>query len=694
MPDDLAAAPAAEPQIPRDEITSAQRQDLVELFDRHLFMGMIEWLGDQGLGAHNAVAELRADGQSKADFARAVIERLHETGKLGEVITMVRTEATRDGWLLERLNHVMAGRRLSELPPRQATVHAGEEPFFDTTFFEEIYPTLQRCVCAVGLGDAENINQLMGTGFLIGPDLVMTNYHVIDKYVTEVVTEEMVEGQIRKKRKFEEKVPGDNIFCFFDYLAAPQPDVPPKAGKPHPSVVVQAVSEKWLVDAKTKLPGEGVFPYPDHTCVTDQFDYAVIRLRRPIGEVPCRSSGGAPRGWLQLSNAIDTLAGKRVIVLQHPQKSHQLFDIGDFWKLDPSTTRVWYAVNTGFGSSGGAAVGMDGRLYALHVAEVKAKNNNGALMYLERKVNQGVRIDKIFASLSQPEWLPKTPPDGRNPGYWSLADSIEKAEPIIGRQHFRESVLKMMRSADERLLTVVGPPGSGRNFSVILLKRILGSAVPVIEFSPADLEKHSPESFLNTLRRQLMLPVLRDIPDRTQQTVTFNRWLNFELPNWLAQALAAGQQGDPARYPCWIVINTVGRKQNIRDPDPQLNGQFDKLHELIGALTGGHDPAHPVADIGQLRWLMLGATVDQFPPTRWPRIVDNLQEPHNVAYGKDYAACLQLAWWASGRKPSKDSPELLAAMATTMLRKLPNELPRAFLAQMVHEVINTRGLDE
>ena len=96
------------------------------------------------------------------------------------------------------------------------------------------------------------------------------------------------------------------------------------------------------------------------------------------------------RGWLPLPTEIAVLEKQtKLFVVQHPGRAPQQVDFGDYCRLDPSGTRVWYSVSTAKGSSGGAAVDSAGQLFALHNAEVEPREG------LEGTLNQGIRIDLI-----------------------------------------------------------------------------------------------------------------------------------------------------------------------------------------------------------------------------------------------------------------------------------------------------------
>lgn len=541
-------------------------------------------------------------------------------------------------------------------------MQAQEDPFLDNDFLELVVPRVQRTVCAIGIGGGEN--RLMGTGFLVGPDLVMTNFHVIKDCVRKI-------SNNGEEDKYDETIKGDQIFCFFDYLAAPPPRVPPDATRPHSSVVVKGVQEKWLIRARELLDGDGQYPFP--TQAEKKFDYAIIRLERDIGNAPSGRTGGAPRGWLSIQTGVNYLAGTRIIVLQHPQGSHQVFDIGEYHGYDPSETRIWYTVNTDFGSSGGAAIDKEGRLYALHNAAVKDPTR--------AKVNQGVRIDKILDDLSLPPvWAQTPPPVDGDPTYWSLSDTVDKPRPIIGRTLFRQTVLKMKGPACDSVLAVVGKKGTGRRFSVDLLRRLVGANTPVFRFTPTHLQTLSPAQFIKYLKSGLALPDIdRPLPE-PEPTEPRSRWIGVHLPVWLAETIKKGRESNPSRFPCWVVLDAV-----VEDGEPVL--WADGLTDLISSLTGGNDPGQAKADLSALRWIMLGASPDIFPPTGLSRIVDDLDQTPNIDYADDFANCVSLAWRSLSARSSMDLMLLRQFGKQAVKRATNAQILRASLAEDVRDLV-------
>jgi hypothetical protein len=641
-------------------LTNQQRTDLAELLARNLLARAIQWLAQRVLGAEAAV-DLTAKKLEIGALASELVEKMHEKGRLEDAISILRTES-RDGDLIRGLNHILSGAPLADLAELQANVQAREDPFLSSDFVEIHYPRVQRTVCAIGLG--KPVNSLMGTGFLIGPDLVLTNFHVVSDFLeVDQVTE-----------KIGSKAGCNEIYCFFDYLSGPRPRVPPDDARPHPSVMVKAAGDDWLVRARRRLDNEGVPPYAVNA--QNRYDYAVIKLERAIGNVPSKRSGGALRGWLSLNSGVNFLQGigSRLVVLQHPGGAEQLWDVGEYREMDPSGTRIWYSVNAERGASGGPAVDKTGRLFALHNASVRGEDG------LPRKVNQGVRIDHIFKDLSVAPALQLPAMVDEDPGYWTLSDDCTNPKPIIGRRTFRESIRKMVAPNGDRIIAVVGPKDSGRHFSIDLLQRIVGAGVPVIRFNPTDLRTLSPKSFVKAFGGELRLPNLANIPD-AKPTEPASRWISNDLPAWLAQQLALDQSRVPSRYPVWVVIDAVV-------PEGERLVWADGLPDLVSSLMGPPDASQATVDISQLRWLLLGSPNIAFPPSRSSPVLDDLSQAANTNYAEDFASCLSLGW-RSIERTETISTKFLKVMGAAYVNEARQRkmCVRAHLAEWVRRLI-------
>jgi V8-like Glu-specific endopeptidase len=661
VPDDHVPVAAGESDEVEPPLTPEQLEDLATLLAQRLTRDNIAWVASRVLGT-DVVAEARNEISSTPAFATRVVELLEAGNATRAAIAQLRTESDRTGVIALGLNHILRGGRLNDDAAQQAFM-SEVDPLIGTAGFEEALTRVSRTVCAVGIGTQHGAaisGDLVGSGFLIGPDLVLTNYHVLGSVLDP--------GPPVKAT-----VPGDLIFCYFDYRHPPKPNVPP--AKADRCMGVRAVQENWLVYARTSLDGDGRKHF--NALPDNEYDYAVIRLEKPIGRRPARLSGGAIRGWLSLPEKIDALTLGRLVVHQHPGKQAQHFDVGQFKRLDGSGTRLQYAVSTARGSSGGATVDLQGRLFALHNAEVQ----DGTA---PERLNQGIRIDSIRGDLEKEgHWVA---PDKElqelesDVPLWSLTDDVRQASPIIGRQKFRDAVAAMMQPAGERVLAVTGPPASGLRYSVKLLRRLVGPAVPVAEFTTRELGTLDPPGFLSVLVDQLGVLGLagHPVPDKARSTEDIPRWLRTDLPTWLAERLTVDEELRRGTYPAWVVVDLV-------PPPTQTLFWANNLKDLLAALVGVRDVGQTAVDLPHLRWLFLAGTSLALPLHGVKRIDEDLSSTSQLV--AEFGECLETAW-RSVDKTSSVPAGMAPGLAEFALRQGDPALARRkTLANLVATIV-------
>lgn len=211
----------------------------------------------------------------------------------------------------------------------------------DLGIFAERLLALMRRVCAVELGSSES-----GTGFLIGPQTVLTNYHVVAK---------AKDGQF----------PPSRIVLRFDYQRA-------RDGRVVNAGVEATLADDWLVrsapysDFDQKPYVDGAAPAPG------ELDYAVLRLARPLGSEPAEGQPGSePRGWVEpRPEAFGFESGAFLMVVQHPCHDPIAYDFvhDAVIRVIGDQLRVHYRPNTMPGSSGSPVLDRNLELVALHHA--------------------------------------------------------------------------------------------------------------------------------------------------------------------------------------------------------------------------------------------------------------------------------------------------------------------------------------
>ena len=211
------------------------------------------------------------------------------------------------------------------------------------TFLDRMRAAMAR-VCLIRLDDAD-----AGTGFLVGPDLVLTNHHVVMHVLNGEVEASSVEFVFDYRRQDDQMIQGPRA-----RLHTPEDQA------------------AWLIDA---TPPTAVERTPSGTpnilaeTPADELDFALLRLDRPVG-------AAHGRGWFELLHDPPFTFGEgtTLLVLGHPRKagtdvaSPLTFAIAAdaFQAINPNQTRVQYRTNTLSGNSGSPVLSAAFEVVALH----------------------------------------------------------------------------------------------------------------------------------------------------------------------------------------------------------------------------------------------------------------------------------------------------------------------------------------
>lgn len=245
------------------------------------------------------------------------------------------------------------------------------EEWFDTdTFFNKLGEK-KRCVCRV---EVPNLNGGLdpSTGFLISPNQVMTNYHVVQP----VLNNPTLLKQINCRFDFE-KLADDSILNNGT-------SYPISQNKP-----IELFSEYCSYDTQ----GE---PNLKLECDVDKLDFAIINLETEVGNLPFGIKSeteitATNRGWIKLkpTNLTELRNSSSLIILQHPAKNPLKMAIGldKLIGISPNERRIRYNINTLPGSSGSPVFNTDFELVALH--------NMGDPSFIPI-FNQGIVLNRII----------------------------------------------------------------------------------------------------------------------------------------------------------------------------------------------------------------------------------------------------------------------------------------------------------
>jgi hypothetical protein len=181
-----------------------------------------------------------------------------------------------------------------------------------------------------------------GTGLLVAPDLVLTNYHVVEPLHSGRVS--LAAARLR-----------------FDHK------IPPDGGVASPGTTF-GLADDWLVAWRPQSPVDRMRDPRGGLPGKDELDFALLRLREAVGHRPVQS----PRGWVRLRAPGEDRLGlgpeDTLIVLQHPQDVPLKMAHGKSLGLNGNATRLRHTVNTRGGSSGSPCLNVRLEVVAIHHA--------------------------------------------------------------------------------------------------------------------------------------------------------------------------------------------------------------------------------------------------------------------------------------------------------------------------------------
>jgi hypothetical protein len=205
-------------------------------------------------------------------------------------------------------------------------------PFENIGQWLERLGRLRRAVCRF------ESDGTFGSAFLVAPDLLMTNHHVVEGLLAG--SEDPNKAIVR-----------------FDYEVGA--DGSPAAGR------TCRLAAAWDCGSSQAL------------------DYALVRLAEPVGE---DDAGGAKRGFVKLGVTHKFTKGEPLMILQHPDAQPLKLSIGSVDQPDVGGTRVAYTANTLPGSSGSPCFNSGLAPVALH-------------HWGNANHNRGVRLDVVLSDL-------------------------------------------------------------------------------------------------------------------------------------------------------------------------------------------------------------------------------------------------------------------------------------------------------
>ncbi|BEL04111.1 hypothetical protein Q0Z83_023020 [Actinoplanes sichuanensis] len=207
-----------------------------------------------------------------------------------------------------------------------------------------------------------------GTGFLVGPDLVLTNHHVVAPL-------------------FADDADRSRVRLLFD-------DAYQQDGRtllPGPEYRLAA---DWCVDSSPRSPAD-LQADPVVEPSLEELDFALLRVAGDPGD---EAVGERARGWILMPRDDHEFELSRTLhIVQHPEGQPMViaFDTNAEPKLNGAGTRLRYRTNTKPGSSGAPCFGSSLEWVALHQTGDPDKNMLGYARY-----NQGIPVAALRGRLT------------------------------------------------------------------------------------------------------------------------------------------------------------------------------------------------------------------------------------------------------------------------------------------------------
>jgi hypothetical protein len=306
------------------------------------------------------------------------------------------------------------------------------------------YADAMRWTCAV-----EVDGHIEGTGFLVGPNLVLTAWHVVRSLFKPTI-------QGDGKTIYTPIDGRKNIRFLFDDLLVL---IAPGLLGPMRRLEVEADTAWYVVHSSChsdeltdRLPSE-------LSQLNDHWDYCVLRLK---------SLPGLERRWVQLEATAVCPQGKETVYLFHhpagqPMRANTSV-LSPFSAAHAAAQdlRFLHQMNSLPGSSGGPCFDKSFTLFGIHQGTWE-KGPDGA--------NRGVPITKIIQHLSNRGGLPNPEPD-KVP--LLRAGEGDYALPIVGRDDLQALVWRSLgKTEPPTLISIGGGLKSGKTFCLDIIAAML-----------------------------------------------------------------------------------------------------------------------------------------------------------------------------------------------------------------------------
>ncbi len=432
------------------------------------------------------------------------------------VATAVLTEAETEGWL-EDLGQALL---IDDLVDRETTgrtiLQRMVRPnlaFLDTGTTMTGMIRCPQQVCLVDVDDGAG----SGTGFLVGPHMVMTSWHVVAPLLTASGQPKPGSGRLlsvhfdrisNRRQSSDHRVEDDEWLL---------------AASPCGLADLEELVGPEGIDAGLRLWLEG-----EERAGATLLDFAIVDLQDSPGQV---------RGWIELADAVVPQADRlpQLQILQHPGAHYQQLGNGEFmgWRDNQIRRTMLYTNNTASGSSGGLVVDHRYRFVGLHQGAAAPPSSNGSSSGngssngtdngdgsssngsgpadSAGSLNVGISGQAIARYLEdQPAMVERLQADDSK---IFQHRRLRNTGPILGRKKCQDQLTRCRQGTAQVMSVFSRDPEEerpGKTFTYEIMKACLPDVDHVVAFVDADVELFGREASVGDLS---------DATDRSKQAV-------------------------------------------------------------------------------------------------------------------------------------------------------------------------------
>jgi hypothetical protein len=301
---------------------------------------MVAFKLNEGLGAIAGAGNLRDVIFQLARWAEA-------QGRLADLVVKAREDNPGNALLLEASQEIGLAPAAAPAGPALERIIRQANGTLDVVKWRTRLFEIEQQVCRVEIQSTKGT--IYGTGFLLGPDVVMTNYHVAEAAIQ---GKQAKPADVRLRFDFKRLADGTTL---------------------NPGTVYRLKAKDWLIDQSPPSPVDDQPEPKKATPDTNQLDYVLLRTEGKPGTEPAggkkAGAGAPPRKWVEPPDEeYDFPNRSPLFIVQHPQGDplQLALDTDAIIGLNANRTRVRYKTNTEAGSSGSPCFNMDWELVALH----------------------------------------------------------------------------------------------------------------------------------------------------------------------------------------------------------------------------------------------------------------------------------------------------------------------------------------